>query len=128
LRFTDEALLALSQCDWPGNIRELRNVVLRVASTVAANIIDVADLPGEVQAAVTPVVGPAQISGTAKEPIPLSGPSAKVDPDREGLLRALQASGGNVARTAASLNISRMTLYRWLAGHGLTRHEYGRRS
>jgi transcriptional regulator of acetoin/glycerol metabolism len=129
LRFTDEALRALSLFDWPGNIRELRNVVMRVASMATENGIDVADLPEEVRAAVTPGLGPARVPEEEQAPIPpLSRRSATVDRDREGLLRALQASGGNVAHTAAALNVSRMTLYRWLHGHGLTRFEYGRRS
>jgi DNA-binding NtrC family response regulator len=119
LRFSDEALRALSAHDWPGNIRELRNVVLRIAATVPADLIEVADLPEEVQAAAAPVRGstaPPEGAGA-----PASRPSTASDPDREDLLRALEASGWNVARTAASLQISRMTLYRWLRKHGIAR-------
>ncbi len=107
LRFSEEALRALSAYDWPGNIRELRNVVLRIAATVPANVIEATDLPEEVQAAATPV----------RE-------STAPDPDREDLQRALAASGWNVARTASSLGISRMTLYRWLRKHGIARCDH----
>ena len=128
LRFSDQALRALSGYDWPGNIRELRNFVLRLAATAPANTIDVADLPDEVQAAVTAALGPPLPPPAANLPIPPSRLSPALDPDREGLLRALQASRGNVARAAASLRISRMTLYRWIHRHGIARCEYPHRA
>ncbi|MCX5731280.1 MAG: hypothetical protein NTY18_08000, partial [Deltaproteobacteria bacterium] len=101
---------------------------LRLAATAPANTIDVADLPDEVQAAVTAALGPPLPPPAAIVPIPPSRLSPALDPDREGLLRALQASRGNVARAAASLRISRMTLYRWIHRHGIARCEYPHRA
>jgi DNA-binding NtrC family response regulator len=119
LCFSDEALRALSAYDWPGNIRELRNVVLRIAATVPASVIEVADLPGEVQSAAAPARASAAPDEAARAPAP--APSSTAEPRRAELLRALEASGWNVARTAASLQISRMTLYRRLRKHGIAR-------
>ncbi|HYQ81961.1 MAG TPA: sigma 54-interacting transcriptional regulator [Anaeromyxobacteraceae bacterium] len=113
LRFSEEALRALCQYDWPGNIRELRNVVLRLAATVPQSAIEHSDLPEEVRAARTaPPEAPAG-------PVPVAPRPPPSDPDRDGLRHALEASGWNVARTAASLGVSRMTLYRWLHKHGI---------
>jgi transcriptional regulator of acetoin/glycerol metabolism len=41
--------------------------------------------------------------------------------DLQALLRALAATSWNVARTAQALEVSRMTLYRWLHKHGIER-------
>jgi sigma-54 dependent transcriptional regulator, acetoin dehydrogenase operon transcriptional activator AcoR len=102
LSFSDEAIASLEAHPWPGNIRELRNIVLRCAATAATSVIGPADLPPEVRATHVAPRGPAAGRGEAGEL------------DREALIAALQASAWNVARTAHDLKVSRMTLYRWL--------------
>ena len=51
LTFSDEAIAALQAHPWPGNVRQLRNVVLRAAATAPRREIGAGDLPAEVLAA-----------------------------------------------------------------------------
>jgi transcriptional regulator of acetoin/glycerol metabolism len=121
LSFSDEALEALSAYDWPGNVRELRNVVLRSAATAPGTVIGVADLPDEVKG--TEEAAPrAPVVAAGRPAAPCPPPAAAApDPDREALLRTLEASSWNVARAAQTLQVSRMTLYRWLRKYGIER-------
>ena len=111
LSLSDGALRALDAYTWPGNVRELRNVILRAAATTSGEVIEAADLPDEVRrTAMSPASTPA-----------LPSPARGESPDRETLVRALEASSWNVARTAHMLQVSRMTLYRWLRKYGIER-------
>jgi len=111
LTVDDEAQRALASYDWPGNVRELRNAVLRAAVTAPGAAIELADLPAEIRADF------ARVARRARVPVIVPGQ----DPDREALLQALEACAWNVARTAHSLQVSRMTLYRWLRKHRIER-------
>jgi transcriptional regulator with PAS, ATPase and Fis domain len=115
LSFSAEAFAALEAYAWPGNVRELRNVVLRSAATAPAPIVERQDLPPELRAAtLAPEGAPA-----AAVPNVRRGEDGAVD--RDALLGALHACGWNVARTAHALNVSRMTLYRWIRRAGIER-------
>jgi transcriptional regulator with PAS, ATPase and Fis domain len=114
LSFGEAALATLAAYPWPGNVRELRNVVLRTAATAPGPIIEAGDLPEDVRGDVQPL-------SLAPAPSPSWGQVPESALDREELLRALEASGWNVTRTAVSLQVSRMTLYRWLRKHGIAR-------
>jgi DNA-binding NtrC family response regulator len=48
--FATPALQALTQHHWPGNVRELQNVIERLAVTIAADQIQVTDLPLDIRA------------------------------------------------------------------------------
>jgi sigma-54 dependent transcriptional regulator, acetoin dehydrogenase operon transcriptional activator AcoR len=113
LAFSEEALRALAAHDWPGNIRELRNVVLRVAATAPAATIEVGDLPAELRAAA--------VRGLPSERAPGAAATTALEHDRETLLRTLDACSWNVVRAAQNLQVSRMTLYRWLRKFGIER-------
>jgi transcriptional regulator with PAS, ATPase and Fis domain len=113
LALSDAAVEALEAYPWPGNVRELRNVVLRAAATTAAPLIEPGDLPEEIRGGGPPL--PVQPAHARHAPSPDGAP------DREAILRALETSGWNVARTALSLGVSRMTLYRWLRKHDIAR-------
>ncbi len=104
------ALRTLEAYEWPGNVRELRNVILRAAATASGEAIEAGDLPHEVLRTAMP-------PATASPPSSARGDA----PVREKLVRALEASSWNVAQTAQALQISRMTLYRWLRKHGIER-------
>jgi sigma-54 dependent transcriptional regulator, acetoin dehydrogenase operon transcriptional activator AcoR len=106
LSFTDEAIAALQAFPWPGNVRQLRNVVLRSAATAPRREIGALDLPPGVLAPQAPVA-----------PRP-GGPAAQEARELEALLAR---HGWNVARAADALGVSRMTLYRRLKRHGLAR-------
>jgi sigma-54 dependent transcriptional regulator, acetoin dehydrogenase operon transcriptional activator AcoR len=119
LTFSEEALRALACYDWPGNVRELRNAVLRVAATVSREAIEVGDLPDEIRAAAgqaARAAAPPSSRGQAASALVAPG-----DPERDALLRALEGSAWNVARTAQVLQVSRMTLYRRLHKHHIQR-------
>jgi transcriptional regulator of acetoin/glycerol metabolism len=86
--------------DWPGNIRELRNLVEALFVTVDAPRIALADLPH--------AIGP-----------PLATSAGGGDGERERLVSALFATNWNKSRTAEKLQWSRMTVYRKMAKYHL---------
>ncbi len=95
------------------------NAVLRVAATAPQAVIEVADLPDVVRGSDRVTFAPAALPPLA--PSGGSPPVAPADHARDALLRALEASSWNVARTAQVLQVSRMTLCRQLRKHKIER-------
>jgi len=109
----------MSAHDWPGNIRELRNVVERAVALCDNDEIQLEDLPDSVLQA-----GP--------WPHDPSGEASRLDPGQADttlarikdqaecarISRALEQNNNNRARAASELGISRMTLYKKLYKHG----------
>jgi sigma-54 dependent transcriptional regulator, acetoin dehydrogenase operon transcriptional activator AcoR len=126
------ALECLTEHTWPGNIRELRNVIRSAFAICDDNVIRLCDLPaqlsaawgasaaGSAQSAPAPSAGHAAStsspSGAAHPTLP-SDPLAQAE--REALLGAIRASRGNLCHTAKHLGISRNALYRKLKRHGI---------
>jgi len=99
-RLADEALRYLMAYEWPGNIRELKNVVDVVFLNRPGEIIHVDDLPGDVR----------QRAGT---PPPIAD-------ERQRMIEALEAAHWNKSVAADRLRWSRMTLYRKLAKYNVS--------
>ncbi len=98
--WTDAALQSLIDYDWPGNIRELRNLVEAVFIHPPAGPIDGSDLPEWFRSET--------IRGVA-------APGG----DRERLIGALSSARWNKTKAAAELRWSRMTLYRKMKKYGI---------
>jgi DNA-binding NtrC family response regulator len=107
-RITPDALRALTRYPWPGNIRELRNVLERAALLAAhADAIEPAHLPPEIRAA----------AGGAPA-TPADGDLTLAAAERAHILRVLALSGHNKANAARTLGIMRATLYAKLREYG----------
>jgi DNA-binding NtrC family response regulator len=112
-----EALEALEVHDWPGNLRELRNVIERAVALSPGPVIQVDDLPEHFQA-----VGPIGDRAEPRVTIPLTAGSlarSKEQAERERITHALVRHGNNRVRAAEELGISRMTLYNKLNKYNL---------
>lgn len=109
--FTPEAYMLLAGHGWPGNIRELRNLVERMVVLARGEWLDVMDLPPQVrQQGGEP--------GGALKP----GEGMTVEQmEQEMILQALERTGGNRTLAAEQLGMSRRTLHRKLNKLGLTR-------
>ena len=99
LRFTDEAMAAIERHDWPGNVRQLLNVVKRAAIMAEGNRVgrDDLGLPADAQA---PAVEESFDLRTVRDTA-----------ERAALVRALAHANGNIVKAAELLGISRPTLY-----------------
>ncbi|MCB9546796.1 MAG: sigma 54-interacting transcriptional regulator [Myxococcales bacterium] len=115
-RFSDEAMELLTGYDWPGNVRELRNVVERSATFCEADVIEVEDLPGDLQARLgrpahrAPVttgnlVDPGTGLKEAKEIIVAQF-------ERDYLIMLLERHDMNISRVAREAGIDRRHVYR----------------
>ncbi len=109
-----EAVVALTAYRWPGNVRELMNTMERVALLAEASVVTT-DLLGLDHAL------PVGAGGSAPEgPAAASTLATVVDgAERAHLLEALEATGWNVTRAAARLDISRNTIRYRMEKHGL---------
>jgi len=107
---TPEAMDALEAYDWPGNIRELRNVVERMVVLCRSDKITLRDIPSEVKAGRAPRVG----SG-----VKLSDKATMKDAEKSMIEQALSDNQGNRTKAAEQLGISRRTLHRKLNEYGL---------
>lgn len=118
-RLTEDAIAALQTYDWPGNVRQLRNVVERtmiLAPGDANGSIDISMLPSEVTAEPARLVpGPAakSIMGT-----PLR--EAREAFEREYLRAQIRRFSGNISRTASFIGMERSALHRKLKALGLS--------
>jgi transcriptional regulator of acetoin/glycerol metabolism len=100
------AMQALLAYTWPGNVRQLRNVLRTVVALCENSRVDVADLPAVVrQAPPSP--------GLAEAPLD--------EAERSALLLALEQHRWHMTRVAGQLGVSRNTLYRKLRKHGIAR-------
>ncbi|WP_082496644.1 sigma-54-dependent Fis family transcriptional regulator [Aminobacter sp. DSM 101952] len=115
LEFSDPALEALQAYQWPGNVRELRNLVERLHVLSHGNMVEATDLPEEIASPAKPEM-PAKIAESTAAPI-----ISFEDAERQAVLCALTAEGGNLSRVAQRLGISRPTLYRKLDQFGIRR-------
>ncbi len=102
--FSAKAFHSIVQHDWPGNVRELINRIRRAMVMAEGPLIAPEDLGLELQFR--------QIDGAALD-------GARTRAERDAVLASVQKSGKNISRAARDLGISRMTLYRLLAKHGL---------
>ncbi len=102
LRFTPAARERLARHDWPGNLRELRNVIEQLSGTAG---VDPVDAPA-VDAVLGPMAPPVDDTAASLAVRPLWVEEAAL------IERAIAAFGGNIARAAAALEISPSTIYR----------------
>jgi nitrogen regulation protein NR(I) len=121
-RIEDDALACLAAYAWPGNIRELENVLERTILFAEGPRIGAADLPASLrkQPAEAPAAE-AQVAATSGPPGPLKeivkGQVQAIE--RDLIVRGLEVTGGNVTRTAKLLKISRKSLQMKMKEFGL---------
>ncbi|HEY4360389.1 MAG TPA: sigma-54 dependent transcriptional regulator [Bryobacteraceae bacterium] len=100
--FSRRAIQALEMRPWQGNVRELRNAVIKAAVMAPADEIDAADLP--------PCISSTSTNGKTN-----AGPSGSLEVmEQRMIFDALAATGGHQQKAAARLGISRRTLTRKL--------------
>lgn len=118
LRVSPAALQILAAYDWPGNIRELSNLVERLAILKPEGLIDVDDLPAKYCAAATAGTTVAH-PGAHLEATPADLKAHLQAVERDLIDQAMQASDGVVAKAARLLNLRRTTLVEKLGKYQL---------
>ena len=104
MHLSQGALMKLRQHSWPGNIRELRNVLERALMSAKSSIIEAQDL---------------DFASSPDGQVP-SGPSNMTlkEVERHYIIQVLNEEGGHVDRAAKRLDIPRSTLYQKLKAYG----------
>jgi transcriptional regulator of acetoin/glycerol metabolism len=106
----------LENYEWPGNIRELQNVVERILLVAEDRRITIEHLPREI---VNVAIGHSRDRWESTSAISVPGSSNRstrklyaLEQEKESIIRALDLHGGNISKAAVELGISRNTLYR----------------
>lgn len=119
---SDEAIAAMQAYEWPGNVRQLRNIVERTIILAPGDRIariDVDMLPAEIledQMQIAPDKGARAIMGT-----PLR--EARETFEREYLRVQIRRFSGNISRTATFIGMERSALHRKLKTLGLNENK-----
>ncbi|HEY3499211.1 MAG TPA: sigma 54-interacting transcriptional regulator, partial [Polyangiaceae bacterium] len=108
-RIRDDAAVQLLDYAWPGNIRELRNVVERALALSEGRSIGPEHLPLEKMRSVV-LVRPHQAAPGAVVEIPVTDLTPDERAERERIIAALNECGGNQSHAAELLGVSRSTL------------------
>lgn len=93
--FEPKAVEAMMNYNWPGNLREMKNLVRRATLLAQDDIIRLADLGPSLQT-------PAATTGLQLH---------NEDTEKQRILQALEATGGNKSKAAQLLGVDRKTLY-----------------
>ena len=104
---SEDAMRQLIGYDWPGNVRELENAIERAVALGSGPIVQVADLPSNLQYPTTERVP------DKNELLPLE------ELERRAILRTLRETGGDKLAAARILGIGKTTLYRKLKQYHL---------
>jgi DNA-binding NtrC family response regulator len=102
--FSPQAMEMFTRYDWPGNIREMRNVIERATAVAKTNQIQVEDLSFPFPAPSTP-----------------SGRESLEEVEKVHIMKILNQTKGNIAQAADILQISRLTLYNKIEKYHLKR-------
>jgi len=122
-----DAFQRLLEYPWPGNIRELRNVIRTALAICEGGLVTLHDLPAEIrEGAAGQASAPAQALAPALTA--QAAPAAAEDTqdgnpllvaERSALMAAIERNRWNMSSTASQLGMSRNTLYRKIKRHGI---------
>ncbi len=116
IRISPEAFNCLMGYHWPGNLRQLRNVLRTALALCRDGVIRIEQLSRELRAS-----QPTMSASQEVEPGTATAATGRLDAaERGALLAELTRQAWNVTRTAAELDMSRNTLYRKMRKHGIT--------
>jgi transcriptional regulator with PAS, ATPase and Fis domain len=119
LAVSPAAVEVLERYDFPGNVRELKNVLAYAFAIGDGPILLPSDLPPEV----LPGLGDSAREGDAPSSAAAAGSEARelaeAPPEVQRIRRALERSGGNRERAAKILGLSRVTLWRRMRELGI---------
>lgn len=119
---SDEAMSILRKYYWPGNIRELENMMERAAAMTNTTILYPEDFPADLSQS-----APQQMessSALAAAPKPEAKPVHSLeDLERQHIIKTLAETKFNKSRTAEILGIDRVTLYRKAHRYGISLSE-----
>ena len=120
---TPEAYDLLKHYAWPGNIRELKNVLQTAVALCERNVIEPMHLPRELhEVESAPLLPPRLASGVpqASYTTPTSEPEASIPEKRNQLQAHLRQERWNVSEVARQLGVSRSTIYRRMEREGIS--------
>jgi DNA-binding NtrC family response regulator len=106
-RIDPDALAVLSRYHWPGNIRELENVIERAVILSMRDAIGIDDLPADL------------IDREAPQTDFTNNPRSLAAIERDHILKVLHETGDNKAKAARILGITKKTLYTKLREYGM---------
>ena len=123
--FHDDVLQVFAQYSWPGNIRELQNVVERAVVLAEDGIVQLRDLPNELTSPVHPSSVKSIPQGELPtRVVPVTSVARKIgsseDSEQERLREALAACDGNKAEAARMLGMPRSTFFSKLKKHEIS--------
>jgi transcriptional regulator with GAF, ATPase, and Fis domain len=124
VQLEDDVLSVLKNYSWPGNVRQMENVIERAVVVAEGQTITLADLPVELaeDADVDAYLGtPEPAEDEDMVPVGIHGERAERHrKERERLIRALSSARGNKAEAARAMGLARSTLVSRLKKHGLS--------
>ena len=116
---TADAMGVLSKHHWPGNVRQLENVIYRAMIITVSGCIDTSSLPDDIK----------NVKGMQEKQVqPVSSRHMAEDSEsilpfeesvKKTLQRALDLGNGNIPETAKKLNLTRSSFYRMIQKYGL---------
>ncbi|MCB2199630.1 sigma-54 dependent transcriptional regulator [bacterium] len=144
---TPQAMKLLVDYEWPGNVRQLENVITRAMVLCEKEVISAADLPDVIRGDVVPEASETVVEPPSEEEA-FAVPSYVMESDDSGgsgegwprfrsaddvpsledvkawaIKEAYEACDGNISLTAKKLGLGRATLYRMLEKYGLSEGE-----
>ncbi len=109
---SSEAMAALRAYDWPGNIREIKNMMERLMIMCSSDTIEVSDLPQNIQSPTSKTAFKMESGMTLKQ--------VKENVEREFIVSTLKKNGWNVSKAAKDLDVDRTNLHKKINYYGLS--------
>lgn len=108
----DETLLCLRSFTWPGNIRQLENVIERAVVISSSDSLMAEDLPDEIKSLAFDFASSTGLAASESRVVKVVDQSKLefLKREKEKILQALSQHGGNKSKAARGLNLARSTL------------------
>jgi DNA-binding NtrC family response regulator len=117
---SDAAMNALIRYNYPGNIRELRNIIEHAYVMCQCDTIQEQCLPQHVRQQTSGSIATAPVNGDGGMARPLQLPSLAFDEERMLIEQTLKACNGHRSETANRLGINPSTLWRKMKRYGIS--------
>lgn len=117
--FSDEAIFYLLKYHWPGNVRQLENVLLCAVTANRDGLIKPEDFPAEIMDACTHNSSPTNKTAAEFSSKPSPGSLSLKEMERVAIIQALHQTNYNITQAARVLGMSKSTLYRKINAYNI---------